>query len=155
MTSYVAGFCFDKILQNVLLIFKNKPEWQKGKLNAIGGKIEENETPLQAMQREFKEETLCYVDAFDWKEFCILQGTDFKVHFFYAHTLYTDSVFQSLVHVQNVMSSPNDEHIFSMSVKSATNTSSGILPNLCWLIPMALNCLNGVETCKHFTVTEN
>lgn len=155
MASYVAGFCFDKSLQKVLLIFKKKPAWQKGKLNAIGGKIEENETPLQAMKREFKEETICYVDAFDWKEFCLLQGVDFKVHFFYARTEYTEALFDSIVHVQNVVSGPEEENIFSMNIKTAIGTNSGTLPNLTWLIPMALNCVNGIDKCKYFTITEN
>ncbi len=41
----------------VLLILKNKPAWQKGKVNLVGGKIEPGEEPEQAAQRELKEET--------------------------------------------------------------------------------------------------
>lgn len=54
---YVLGFMFDDEMKHVLLIKKNRPEFQKGKLNGVGGTIEEGETPLQAMEREFKEET--------------------------------------------------------------------------------------------------
>lgn len=54
---YVLGFMFDHEEKHVLLIWKNRPKWQAGKLNGIGGKIEAGETPLQAMEREFTEET--------------------------------------------------------------------------------------------------
>lgn len=42
---------------NVLLVRKKSPEWQAGKLNLPGGKIEEGESPTQAAEREFVEET--------------------------------------------------------------------------------------------------
>jgi hypothetical protein len=48
---YVAGFLFDSALHNVLLIEKQKPEWQVGMLNAIGGKIEGDELPMDAKCR--------------------------------------------------------------------------------------------------------
>ena len=54
---YVLGFVFSLDASRVLLIWKNRPEWQKGKLNGIGGKIEEGELPIDAMKREFSEET--------------------------------------------------------------------------------------------------
>jgi 8-oxo-dGTP pyrophosphatase MutT (NUDIX family) len=54
---YVVGFLFSQDESKVLLVWKNRPAWQNGKLNGIGGKIEAGETPLQAMEREFKEET--------------------------------------------------------------------------------------------------
>ena len=36
---------------DVLLIEKQDPAWQKGFLNAVGGKIEPGEQPLEAMTR--------------------------------------------------------------------------------------------------------
>jgi 8-oxo-dGTP pyrophosphatase MutT (NUDIX family) len=41
---------------NVLLVRKNRPEWQKGRLNLVGGKIEPGETPEEAAVRELYEE---------------------------------------------------------------------------------------------------
>lgn len=55
---YVLGFLFSEDGSRVLLIWKNRPAWQAGKLNGIGGKIEDGEQPLDAMKREFVEETL-------------------------------------------------------------------------------------------------
>lgn len=34
---YVVGFCFNSDLSQIILIEKNKPEWQKGYLNGVGG----------------------------------------------------------------------------------------------------------------------
>jgi 8-oxo-dGTP pyrophosphatase MutT (NUDIX family) len=41
----------------VLLVLKDKPAWQKGFLNMIGGKVEPGETPEDCAFRELKEET--------------------------------------------------------------------------------------------------
>lgn len=54
---YVLGFTFSPTFSHVLLLWKNRPAWQAGKLNGIGGKIEEGETAEEAMAREFTEET--------------------------------------------------------------------------------------------------
>lgn len=43
--------------ENILLILKEKPDWQKGRLNLPGGKIQENESILDCAVRELKEET--------------------------------------------------------------------------------------------------
>lgn len=40
-----------------MLVLKNKPAWQKGRLNLVGGKVEPGETPQQAAKRELAEET--------------------------------------------------------------------------------------------------
>lgn len=54
---FVVGFVFSKNPERILLVLKNRPAWQSGKFNGIGGKIENFETPLEAMNREFVEET--------------------------------------------------------------------------------------------------
>jgi len=59
MTEYTIIFCIasDK---HFLLVEKDKPEWQKGKLNLPGGKIEPGETAVQCAIRELAEESgLC------------------------------------------------------------------------------------------------
>ena len=55
ITQYVLGFITDG--HRVLLIKKNRPENQVGLYNGIGGKVNDNELPLDAMIRESKEET--------------------------------------------------------------------------------------------------
>ena len=56
MKHYVLGFIFNREKNRVLLIKKKRPEWQAGHWNGIGGKIEKDETPLDAMNRETLEE---------------------------------------------------------------------------------------------------
>lgn len=83
MTHYVCGFMFNSDYSKVLLIEKQRPAWQKGKWNGIGGHIEAGETPNQAMAREFEEEANIVTAAEDWKEFAILEDENAKVHFFF------------------------------------------------------------------------
>jgi 8-oxo-dGTP diphosphatase len=54
MNCYVLGFLYDSAW--IALIEKNRPNWQAGKLNGIGGKINPGELADAAMHREFKEE---------------------------------------------------------------------------------------------------
>lgn len=122
MKNYVAGFLFDKSRSTVALIEKVRPEWQRGKLNGIGGHIEEGETPESAMCREFREETGVEIDS--WEKFCILEGDDFAVHFFRA---FSDQII-------NVISI-TDEIVDICKVDGIQNVLT--IPNLRWLIPMA------------------
>lgn len=64
MISYVVGLVFDASNTNVLLVRKNRPNWQVGKLNGIGGKVEEGETPYEAVVRECEEE--CGLLLYNW-----------------------------------------------------------------------------------------
>lgn len=68
MTAYVVGFAFDP-LGKVYLIRKNRPTWQVGLLNGIGGKVEPFESSIAAMSREFFEECGVDVPTDRWKLF--------------------------------------------------------------------------------------
>lgn len=61
IVDYVLGFMFNQLYpkegQRVLLIEKQRPEFQRGKMNGIGGHREKGEEPKAAMIREFQEET--------------------------------------------------------------------------------------------------
>ncbi len=120
MTEYVAGFLFD--LDRVALVVKNRPKWQAGKMNGIGGHIEDGETPAQAMSREFVEET-GHPDPISWIPFAVLSGEQFAVHFFYA---YGDS---------SKVTTMTDEEIVVVPVEEINEANA--IPNLTWLIPMA------------------
>ena len=56
MKKYVVIFLFTKDYKKVLMIKRNKPPY-KDCWNGIGGKVEENETEIQAAIRECHEET--------------------------------------------------------------------------------------------------
>lgn len=81
-TNYVAGFLFNQDQTHVALVEKQKPDWQRGKLNAIGGKIEGDEDPFDAMVREFREETGATVT--EWRLFCTLRYRGGEIYFFTA-----------------------------------------------------------------------
>lgn len=138
MKKYVAGFLFNLSGQRVALIRKIRPDWQKGKLNAIGGKIEKNETPLKAMIREFKEEA--GVEITDWREFCFYDGGDsfgYGVHFFSA---LTENIFK--------VKTMEDEKVETFWVDDLVGYEMKIY-NLNWLIPMALD-----QSLSHSIVVE-
>jgi hypothetical protein len=53
------GFAFSPDHSRVVLIAKNRPARQAGRLNGVGGHVKPGETPAAAMAREFREESLC------------------------------------------------------------------------------------------------
>lgn len=122
--NYVNGFLFNKDRSMVALIRKEKPEWQKDRLNGIGGKIEDGETPLFAMQREFEEETGAVVE--DWHHFAALFHSGHIIHFFVSFE--QDTV---------KLNSTTDEKVGWYLVSNLN--SQPIIGNLKWLIPLALD----------------
>ena len=94
-SEYVVTFLFNHDCTKVWLIEKQKPEWQKGLLNGIGGKIEEGETPVDAAFRELKEEAGYYgsvITEIGYMEGTNNDGSQFKVEIFAGRTnekLYT------------------------------------------------------------------
>jgi 8-oxo-dGTP diphosphatase len=115
----VIGFLFDGN-GNVLMIKKNHPEWQRGRLNGIGGKIERGETPLQAMVREFREEAGAMVTS--WREFAVMSGDSYKLNLFTAR--------------EKVKLHPTTDE-GTISWYPVNNLPPNTLPNMRFLIPMA------------------
>lgn len=123
MIEYCLGFAFNPSLDTVVLIKKQRPEWQAGLLNGVGGKLEPGESAMDAMHREFKEET--GVSISDWQRFGQLSGSDWIVH------LYTTKIYDW--EIASIIYKKTDEEIL---LKDADNLSN-IIPNLMWLVPMA------------------
>lgn len=68
MIRYVLGFAFD-VNGRLALIKKNKPKWQEGKWNGIGGKLEATDhSTAHAMSREFAEETSVQIPHDQWRK---------------------------------------------------------------------------------------
>lgn len=128
---YVCGFVLDQTSDWVLLIRKNRPAWQAGMLNGVGGKIEPDDpSPEAAMSREFSEEAGLYIAPSSWFRFCCLHGADgvvgtWKVHFFCVRL--------DLVGVDQIRQMEDEE----LAWYPRDALPGNVIDNLRWLIPMA------------------
>lgn len=130
-TPYCLGFCFstDHDAQTyVALIRKVKPDWQAGKLNGIGGKVEMSDggNPVSAMVREFSEETGTMTDSFMWLPFAVMEFDSVLVYCFAGRMDWEK--FESLRTV-------TAEEVVKIRVDRVDEFDP--LLNLGWLIPMA------------------
>lgn len=116
----VIGFYYSEDKSKVALIHKNKPEWQKGKLNGIGGKVEPNEAIRACMIREFIEEA--GLPIYEWTSFCTVN--------FPKYELFCYSACGDLSKVKTMESEKIE--IFSVGNMPMLDT----IPNLQWLVPM-------------------
>jgi len=155
MKNYTLGFMFSENKQEVLLIQKDRLEWQAGKLNGIGGKQEPNDsTSLDTQIREFKEETGIDTKISDWELFCIIDGTETEnktgtkigsTYRIYCYKAFNNSLYDARVveteipMVLDLFNPEREDHIKYFP----------ILPNVNWLIPMALTTVNQVLQIKY------
>lgn len=123
--TYVAGLCIDDA-RRVVLIEKNRPDWQAGKLNAVGGKVEAGETPHDAMVREFEEETGVRIP--NWDHYATVEFDGGDVHF---HRSFTTT--STLSEVRSV----TDEHVQVHRIESILCGDHRTIPNLVWLLALA------------------
>lgn len=136
MTSYCLGFAFTDHDNFVVLIRKNKPAWQKGLLNGVGGKVEETDgSPRYAMVREFAEETGLVTHSDLWVPFTEMRYDGVRVHCFATRLPRENESFSQMT----------DEQVGLYSIIDVRNHPK-IIPNLRWLIPMALHKLNEPES---------
>lgn len=133
MKKYCLGFafnlprtyCFIDPNPNVALIRKKRPEWQAGKLNGIGGHVEDGESFVQAMSREFREEAGVIVLERDWELFARIESPKFEMEVFRAFNVPLHETF-----------SATDEEVY---VTRSGQLPHNVLPNLRWQIPLALD----------------
>lgn len=123
MTEYVVGFALDSY-GRVALIEKNRPAWQAGKLNGIGGHVEEGETFIEAMRREFWEETGVHVE--DWTLFATMKFPGATISFYKSWI--TSEEMSSL-------KTTTDEEVCIIGMWNLNDYQ--MIPNLSWLIPLA------------------
>lgn len=133
MTNYVLGFLFDdKDCDRVVLIQKQKPKWQKGLWNGVGGKIEPGETPHDAMVREFQEETSVFCPAEAWHQAGTMQGSDWFIYIFWA----VDEQGAKLA------KTVTDEEVGLAYYGAIHGLGSGVIPNIRWLLPFLRDMIN-------------
>jgi 8-oxo-dGTP diphosphatase len=128
MRRFVVGFAFSADRERVVLVEKaSKPgeEWQAGLLNGVGGKVEGNETPYEAMSREYYEEA--GVLDYGWDYYALWKATNFELYFF---RLSSDEVY---TRSRTMESEPiRKEYVYELPHLK-------VVPNLKFLIPLALN----------------
>ena len=123
MQAYTVSFIFDPTLERVLLIHKNRPAWQRGKLNGVGGKLEAGETPVMCITREVREETGLVIAPSAWIAVGAMTSEEWHV-----------SVFTSIYHgTAGDARSVTNEQIEWITTARLPHT---VVPNLAWLIPL-------------------
>ena len=93
----------------------------------MGGHIEHGEFPYQAMRREWNEEA--GAAEHNWREYLHLDWAQGTVHFFTAYTAYKTDYFGG----------PSDEPVHWYKVEDVLAGKLNTIPNLRWLIPMAMD----------------
>ena len=127
VTRYVLGFLFSPDLEEVVLVEKTKPVWQAGLLNGVGGKIEDGETSVDAMVREFHEETGVHVVG--WRPFSKMTGSDWTCDIFAAASSSYDYCVTTTAKDKVTIIKTHDQYDYD------------VVSNLRWLVPMAINYL--------------
>ncbi len=123
-TDYVVGFLFDRKRKLVVLIEKKRPEWQIGFLNGVGGHVEFSETPAEAMEREFEEETGLRILGWDHTITLIVAEDNERVFFFKAKWTHGE--------VKTV----TDEKII---IANYNQLPENTLESVMWAIPLSLD----------------
>ncbi len=155
MKRYCLGFIFDQHFKSVLLMQKLRSpvglENMIGKLNGIGGKVEEGEMPYQAMIRECSEE--CGLDIKNWNYFLTLRARFGHVDCYYA-----------VVSLDELKSfkQKEDEILNTYSITEASALTMMLryyknyprMANLDWMIPMAINHYTRDDSVDSFIITE-
>lgn len=126
-TRYVLGLMFRDNCTSLVLIRKNKPKWQEGLLNGIGGKIEPNETEIEAMVREFKEETGVDTNNSGWRKYCEISGECFIVHCYTARD--SDAWEKAVTKESEIIEKHHPDELNRQDCVS----------NLLWLVELALD----------------
>lgn len=139
---YVVGFAFNPTGTKLLLIQKTHPQWQKGKLNGVGGKIEQGELPIEAIVREFHEEAGLITRQEDWLRFCDMQDyKGYMVFFFVAYLEALDNNWggENYTIPHGLHSEQTEETLHVVHPLWVVESKAMVMPNLPWLIPMALS----------------
>ena len=85
MNKYIATVCFFIKDRHVLLVEAEYPDGHRV-WNGIGGKVDDNETPVQGLLREIGEETKIQVLEQDIVKADVITEGNFELHVFITHT---------------------------------------------------------------------
>lgn len=120
---YVLALLFTADAREVVLVRKTRPAWQAGRVNALGGKLHNGETVLQAARREVREEAGVDVDR--WEEFLVWNDPEYQLR---AVRAFDD--------VARLARTAEDQDVFLADV---SGLPPEVIDNLRWIIPLALD----------------
>lgn len=140
MKHYTLGFVFTPDYRHVLLVLKNRPAWQVGKLNGLGGKVEAGETPLAGMVRELTEESALVIPAEQWVASNTMESPGWRVEVFAAIWTGDVAAAQTMTGEGEINWHPTQP------------LPNHVIDNLRWLVPMAANKLQAVDELATATV---
>lgn len=132
MKKYTLAFIFNNVMDRVLLVHKLSPEWQAGKLNGVGGKIEEGEDNLTCIVREVREETGLVTQSDEWIYLGEMASNNWQMYVF------------TLVYKGNSSDarSADKEEVEWFDMKALPPNA---INNLTWLIPLAIDRIKNQE----------
>jgi 8-oxo-dGTP diphosphatase len=120
---YVLALLFTADAREVVLIRKTRPAWQAGRINALGGKLRNGESLLDAARREVREEA--GVDVERWEPFLIWHDREYRLQ---AVRAFDD--------VARLARSSEDQEVFLADVGGLP---LDVIDNLRWIVPLALD----------------
>jgi 8-oxo-dGTP diphosphatase len=130
MKKYTIGALFTSDFNRVLLIQKERPQWQKGKLNFPGGHIEVGEWGHDCIAREFFEETNLKIPSTNWTQIGLIENEgEYTVEFYTA-------VYNEGKHGEPI--TRTEEKIVWIDCQN-NSWPENLISNLAWLIPFAKN----------------
>lgn len=142
---YVLNAIFSRDMDKVLVIKKNRPEWQSGKFNLIGGRVEDTDkSTAHAVIRETKEE--CGIDISEadiYYSGTLLSSSDEEEHEVECFVTITDEIYNS--------TTTTDELVYMLSMEELGNLSREILlETLMPIIEMSKLRVKGGTTFKMY-----
>jgi 8-oxo-dGTP diphosphatase len=120
---YVLALLFTADGREVVLVRKTRPAWQAGRVNALGGKLHNGESLIEAARREVREEAGVDVEA--WEEFLEWKDPQYRLR---AVRAFND--------VARRARTTEDQEVLLAHVGGLP---LNVIDNLRWIIPLALD----------------
>lgn len=141
--THVLGFAYYPTVEGgpahvAVLIRKRRPEWQAGRLNGVGGKIEPGESADDAMRREWREETGWEGLPMDWRCFLTVSDTNHEQVFavYTAQMRREDGIALASRHAERRWNGGTEEMVELWQVESLP---PDVMADLRWLLPLAID----------------
>src|SRR5574343_41802 len=126
---YTIGIYFSCDLKKILLIHNKRPDWQNGKYNFPGGKVELYEDKYDCIIREFKEETNIETIESDWKHIGNIYNNEIG---------YCVDILVCVQNKEQEIRTMTDEEVFWHDIDKLPDNC---ITNVYWLVLYAINTI--------------